>query len=48
MKVNVMNVVKIGAVVLSVGATLAEKFVAEKELDKKIAEKVAEALAKNN
>ena len=48
MKVNVMNIVKIGVGVLSVGVTLAQNYLSEKELDKKVAEKVAEALAKNN
>lgn len=46
MKVNVMNVVKIGVAVLSVGVGLAQAYLSEKELDKKIAEKVAEAIQK--
>lgn len=48
MKVNVMNVVKIGVSVLSVGVAIAQNYLNEKELDKKVAEKVAEALQKNN
>ena len=46
MKGNVMNIVKIGVAVLGVGVTLAQNYLSEKELDKKVAEKVAEALAK--
>ena len=48
MKANVMNIVKIGVGVLSVGVAIAQNYLNEKELDKKVAEKVAEALAKNN
>lgn len=48
MKANVMNIVKIGVAVLSVGVGIAQNYLNEKELDKKVAEKVAEALAKNN
>ena len=43
-KISAMDVVKIGVSVLGVGVTLAQSYFSKKELDEKVAEKVAEAL----
>ena len=44
MKINVMQVVKGLVFVAAVGVSAAQSFIAGKELDSKVAEKVAEAL----
>lgn len=44
MKIDVMKVVKVVVTVAGVGVTLAQSYLANKELDAKVAEKVAEAL----
>ena len=46
MNKKVMNVIKVGVTVLGVGATLAQTYFEKKDLDAKVAEKVAEALNK--
>ena len=44
MKIDAMKIVKIAVTVAGVGITLAQSYFADKDLDKKVAEKVAEAL----
>ena len=44
MKINAMKIVKIAVAVAGVGITLAQAYFADKDLDNKVAEKVAEAL----
>ena len=44
MKIDAMKIVKVAVTVAGVGVALAQSFMADKELDKKVAEKVAEAL----
>lgn len=44
--INVIKVLGIGATVLGIGANLLADYVGKKELDEKVAEKVAEALSK--
>lgn len=44
MKIDTMKIVKIAVTVAGVGITLAQGYFADKDLDKKVAEKVAEAL----
>ena len=44
MKIDVSKVIKIAVTVVGVGVTLAQSYIAGKELDQKVAEKVAEAL----
>ena len=46
MKVNVMNIVKIGVGLVSVGVGLAQNYLDKKDLDTKIAEKVTEEVQK--
>ena len=41
------SIIKIGLTVISIGVTLAANFIAGKELDQKVADKVAEALKSN-
>lgn len=43
-KIDVMNVVKIGVAVASVGIAVAQNYFDKKDLDAKVAEKVSEAL----
>jgi hypothetical protein len=45
---NVMKVAKVVVTVASVGVSLAASYFADKELDEKVAKKVADALAKTN
>ena len=44
MNINVQKVIKVAVAVAGVGVTLAQSYFAAKELDQKVAEKVAEAL----
>lgn len=44
MAFNVAKVIKAAVVVAGVGVSLAQSYFAEKDLDKKVTEKVAEAL----
>lgn len=44
MKIDKLSIIKVAALVVGVGVTLAQNYVAGKELDSKVAEKVAEAL----
>ena len=44
MKINAMQGIKIAVTVIGVGVTLAQSWFAGKELDEKVAKKVAEAL----
>ena len=44
MNINAMKIIKIVVTVAGVGVTLAQGYLADKDLDKKVAEKVAEAL----
>ena len=44
MKFNAMKVVKVAVTVAGVGIALAQAWFADKDLDNKVAEKVAEAL----
>lgn len=46
MKIDASKVIKVAVTVLGVGVTLAQSYIAGKELDQKVAEKVAEALEK--
>lgn len=46
MIINVLKVVKVGVTVASLGLGIAQQHIANKEIDRKIAEKVAEALSK--
>lgn len=41
------SIIKIGLTVINIGVTLAANFIAGKELDQKVADKVAEALKSN-
>lgn len=44
MNKNTTNIIKIGLTVAGIGVSLATSFIAGKELDQKVADKVAEAL----
>lgn len=44
MKIDAMKIVKVAVTVLGVGVTLAQAYFADKDLDNKVTEKVAEAL----
>ena len=44
MKINVMKVVKVVATVAGIGVTLVQGYLADKDLDQKVADKVAKAL----
>ena len=44
MNKKVMDAIKIGVTILGVGVTLAQNYFEKKDLDAKVAEKVAEAL----
>lgn len=48
MNEKTLKVIKLGVTVASIGITLATNYFADKELDDKVAKKVAEALAKAN
>lgn len=48
MNEKLFKVIKVAVPLLSVGVTLASKFVSDKEFDMKVAEKVNEVLAKAN
>lgn len=47
-KETLSNIIKIGVTVAGVGVTLAQSYFASKDLDKKVNEKVAEVLKKQN
>lgn len=47
MNQNVFKVVKIAVSIASIGVTLLSNYVSKRELDDKITEKVAEAIAKS-
>lgn len=44
MNENTTKIIKIGLTIASIGVSLAASFIGEKELDKKVADKVAEAM----
>ena len=44
MKFDALKAIKIAALVVGVGVSIAQSYVADKELDAKVAEKLAEAL----
>ena len=44
MKFDALKVIKYAALAVSVGVAIAQNYVADKELDAKVAEKLAEAL----
>ena len=46
MNTNVLKIVKVVVAVAGVGVTLASNYLADKELDDKVAKKVGEALTK--
>ena len=43
-KINVLTVIEVVTLIAGVGVSLAQGYVADKKLDTKVAEKVAEAL----
>jgi hypothetical protein len=48
MKINAGLIIKLVVGVASIGIGIAEKIVADKELNRKVAKEVAKALAENN
>lgn len=44
MKIDALKIVKVAALVVGVGVSIAQSWIADKELDNKVAEKLADAL----
>lgn len=43
-KINVLKVIEVATLVVGVGVTITQGYIADKKLDNKVAEKLAEAL----